>query len=289
MRKTPYWLGLLSLAVLVLMPDITVNAQPVPSEQGPNGQMPNEKDQGTDTQTSKGEQTLEEQPTPAGQELSNEEEEQQTQEEQPTPAGQEPSNEEDQPSVMQMTEQILIESGCRYTDSWSLPGGHPSRPNGALFNNYECPAGTTFAGLTADGVALTAGDHPSWWFCLAAPDRIGPVSGGQYQRRGECLISGQGGGGSAATALRPETKAAEGSKAGGTSRTAPSQERAGQGQERADQGQERAGKVQERASKVQKANQSQEEANQSQEEANQSQEDERNESQAGYGCSAGSR
>ena len=43
MKKTPYGLGLLCLAVLVLMPDITVNAQPVPSEQGPNGQMPNEK------------------------------------------------------------------------------------------------------------------------------------------------------------------------------------------------------------------------------------------------------
>jgi len=57
MRKTPYWLGLLCLAVLVLMPDITVNAQLVPSEQGPNGQMSNEKDQGTDTQSSKGEQT----------------------------------------------------------------------------------------------------------------------------------------------------------------------------------------------------------------------------------------
>lgn len=160
------------------MPDVTVNAQPNPGGQDLNEQTSSEADQGSDTQTSEEEQTTEEQQAAEEQQTT---EEQRTPEEEQTPAGQGPSNEEDQQSAMQMTEQILIESGCSYTYTWDLPGGHPYRPNGAIFNNYECPAGTRFAGLTADGVALTAGDGPSDWFCLASPDHLGPWHG-KYQR-----------------------------------------------------------------------------------------------------------
>ncbi len=78
------------MAVLVFMPDITVNAQPDPGGQGSDGQIPIEVEgEGPDTET-----------TP----------EEQSPEEQETIPGQGPNN---QSRVQLVTEQSLIESGCQ--------------------------------------------------------------------------------------------------------------------------------------------------------------------------------
>ena len=73
-KRLSYWTGLFCVAVLVLMPDITVNAQPDPDGQGPNGQMPNEVGQGTDTQTP-AEQPTSEDPQPPEKKQTSEEQE----------------------------------------------------------------------------------------------------------------------------------------------------------------------------------------------------------------------
>jgi hypothetical protein len=98
-RKLPYWIGLFCVAVLVLMPDITVNAQTEPGGKGSDGQIPNEVGgQGTDTQTSE-EQQASEDPQPP--------------EEKQTSEKQEPSNEVGQGTDTQTS---AVEQTSEYFD-----------------------------------------------------------------------------------------------------------------------------------------------------------------------------
>jgi hypothetical protein len=156
-RKISYWIGLFCLAMLVLMPDITVNAQPDPGGQGTDGQIPDEVGEGTDTQTPEGQQPPEEQQTSSELE-----------------------------GVMRPAEQSLVESGCLYT-------GSMSSKDGAVWNDYYCPRGSRFEGGEPGGKpgwsCLVSPDRASW------DNWMSPVTGDAEIRRGECVIPIGGGGG----------------------------------------------------------------------------------------------
>jgi hypothetical protein len=171
-RRLLYWLGLFCMAVLVLMPDITVNAQPVPDEQDSSGPIPNEVEgEGPDTQAPPEEETLEE-PLPP--------------EQQQPPGEQGPSSQEPTQPMggrMRVAEQSLIEIGCQYTSSGTNPG------DGSVWKSYQCPPGNKFD--TGPPISTIVGYQP--WVCLVSPDRV-PSYGEEDIRSGECVPPIGGGG-----------------------------------------------------------------------------------------------
>jgi hypothetical protein len=122
-RRLLCWLGLFCMAVLVLMPDITVNAQPDPGGQGSDRQIPIEVEgEGPDTKT------------PAERQASDD----------PTMKSywtEERRREQEQRK--KEVEQSLLEAGCQIESSRTVRyGGVDQR-----YNKYECPAGFTVEGL----------------------------------------------------------------------------------------------------------------------------------------------